>query len=266
MDIKLIVVYIMTFMITFIGTLAYSVRIVGVRTGKIAITFSLFNVLVLFSRLANTVYMPLLTKQAEHQAVLGTGEKILGVFYWILLFGVVATILGMLAIPTFQRVFTIMVNRFSYDRSVPKVIMHGFTKSGVRQFANCMTIPKTETLKRFSLKELPIRVLLMNTMAVAILAVATIAPIYAGQLEPDYRATCLTLSGIINGLATIILYVFVDPQLSVKTDDVIEGKITESEFRRLVVGMVGSKVVGAVVALLLLVPAAKIIALIARMM
>lgn len=260
MEFQIVIILSMTFIITLIGTLAYALRIVGVRTGRIAITFSLFNILVLISRVAVTIQAPLLTKYTE----LGSKTDILSIFYSILLVGTLATIMGAILIPTFHRVFSQIVNRFSIDRSISKVIVHGFTKVGVKQFRNCITIPKSGNLKVFQIKSLPFGVLFMNIFAVALITAGAIAPIYSGVIAPDLRATCITLSGVINGIATIILFVFVDPYLSIRTDDVIEGKLEEVEFRRLVIGMVGTKVIGAALAIPLLIPASKIIVLIAK--
>lgn len=261
MDVQIIVVMIMTFIITLIGTLAYAIRIVGVRTGRIAITFSLFNILILISRLAITVQTPLLTKYTET----GRQQDILNIFYSVLLTGFIATMAGAVSIPTFQRIFSQAVNKFSMERSISKIIVHGFSKTGMKQFMTCLAVPKSENIKGFRLNSLPYKVILMNLFAVAITTVGVLAPIYSGVLAPDLRATCMTLSGVINGIATIISFVFVDPYLSVRTDDVIDETMPESEFRRIVVGMVGSKIFGAVLAIPLLIPAARIIVYMARL-
>lgn len=49
MDINLAIICLLTFIIHLIGTLAYSVRIAGVRTRRIAVSFALFNILALVS-------------------------------------------------------------------------------------------------------------------------------------------------------------------------------------------------------------------------
>jgi len=69
MDAQLAVLFGLTFVINLIGSLAYSVRIAGVRTGRIALSFSLFNILVLVSRTANTFQAPLLAKRVEHRPI-----------------------------------------------------------------------------------------------------------------------------------------------------------------------------------------------------
>jgi hypothetical protein len=48
------------------------------------------------------------------------------------------------------------------------------------------------------------------------------------------------------------------------TDDVIEGKVTEGQFRKAIVWLVGSRFAGTVLAQVLLVPAAFLIASVAR--
>ncbi len=260
MDIRIILVMSLTFIVTLIGTLAYSIRIVGVRTGKIAVSFALFNVLVLISRTANTIQVPMLTKFVEDSI----SDSVLLAFYMIILAAFAATVVGATLIPTFQRVFSRSVELFSVERSVPKLLMHGFSKNGISQFKSCVTVPSKASVSSINVKKLPIRILIFNTVAVSILVVGALAPIYAGVVTPDLRATCLSLSGIINGIATILLFVFIDPYLSMMTDDVVGGSCSEAEFRRCVVSMVGTKVVGTAIAIPLLVPAARVISVVAR--
>jgi hypothetical protein len=90
------------------------------------------------------------------------------------------------------------------------------------------------------------------------------ASLYAGYLKPELRVTCSNLSSVVNGVATIMMFVFIDPQVSVMTDDVIEGRVTDGKFRRAVTSLVGARLAGTVLAQFLLVPAATIIIRIAE--
>ena len=60
------------------------------------------------------------------------------------------------------------------------------------------------------------------------------------------------------------MFVFIDPQVSMMTDDVMEGRVDESTFRRTLVGLVGSRFAGTLVAQLLLVPASRLIGIVAE--
>ncbi len=260
MSVQIILVIVLTFLINLITTLSYSVRIVGIRTGRIAVSFALFNILVLISRTANGFQAPLLASSIEKNIKTGLDSNLTD-FRLIIFSCTLATIMGGLLIPTFQRLLSTAVNRFSIYKSVPKVIYHGFTKGGISFIKDNFVIPdkKNITLLEFN-KDFPWRVFLMNVAAVAIITVGVIASLYAGYLNPDLRTTSSTLSSVINGFATILMFVFIDPYLSVMTDEVVLGKCKESHFRRFIVYMVLARIAGTLIAQLIFIPSAKIIA------
>ncbi|AFM42018.1 Protein of unknown function (DUF2837) [Desulfosporosinus acidiphilus SJ4] len=261
MAIQIIVVILLNFIISLIGTLAYSVRLVGVRTGKIAVSFALFNILMLVSRVAVSFQVPILTRYVEGNP--GAGD-LLTVFNVIIVISGTATVFGAILIPTFQRLLYRGVQSFTIDRSLSKLIIHSFSKSGIRYIKDCVTVPSKENVRQLTHKKYPRRIIFYNFLAVAFLTVGSLAPIYAGILEPDLRATCITLSSIVNGIATILMTIFIDPHLSIMTDDVIDGKRTEDEFRVCVIGLVGSKTLGTFASLLLLLPFSYLIVFMAR--
>jgi hypothetical protein len=67
-------------------------------------------------------------------------------------------------------------------------------------------------------------------MATAIWTVGVFAALYAAYIRPELRVTSSQPSAIVNGLATIVMFVFIDPDLSMATDDVAEGRVSESYF------------------------------------
>ncbi|ABS34039.1 hypothetical protein RSJ21_07355 [Clostridium botulinum] len=266
MSTQIIIVLILTFVIYVISTLAYSVRIVGVRTGRIAISFAVFNVFALLSRTANTIQAPLLAKTIENSINLGNSEGLLYVFRWILLSTTLATVAGALMLPTFIKVFGKAVESFSIYRSIPKLLFHGFSKSGVRQFKESVTRPRKQNFKYIKeYKKIPKKLVLLNTIAFSISTVGILASLYAGCLNPELRTTCSTLSSVINGIATILMFIFIDPFISMLTDDVIEGSCSEVHFNRCITFIVGGLIVGTLLAQILLKPAAQIISTIARL-
>ena len=107
-------------------------------------------------------------------------------------------------------------------------------------------------------------VLLANCLAQALITVGVLASLYAGYLNPEFRVTASQLSAIINGFATILLFALIDPQLSVMTDDVVEGRVSEPLFRRTIVWISFSRLAGTVLAQLLFVPSALAIAWVAN--
>jgi len=263
---QILIVFILTFVIHLISTLSYSVRIVGIRTKRIAISFALFNIMVLISRTANGFQAPLLANQVEKNIQNGIGENLFD-FRFILLGATLATIIGGLLIPTFQRIFTKSVHQFSIHKSIPRLLYHGFSKSGISQFSNSLKVPdKRNVSELLKLKNIPKKIFLLNIVAVAVLTVGVLASLYAGYIHPDLRTTSSTLSSVINGGATILMFIFIDPYLSGLTDDVIFGKCSEIVFRQFIIWMIVARLIGTLIAQIIFVPSAEFISIVAQMM
>jgi hypothetical protein len=103
------------------------------------------------------------------------------------------------------------------------------------------------------------RVIVFNVLAQGLLVVGVVASLYAGYLFPEYRVTASQLSAVVNGFATLMLFILIDPQLSVMTDDVIAGQVSEPVFRRTIVWLSLSRVAGTVLAQALFLPAAWLV-------
>lgn len=265
MDVQLAIICILTFVIHLIGTLAYAVRIAGVRTRRIAVSFALFNILVLVSRTSNSFQGPFLAKRIEENISHGIAQGLLADFRWLLLSATLATIVGAFLIPTFQRIFSRAVLHFQAHRSVPRLLLHGFFKGGLSQLKDVVSVPVAANVMQMRMGHgISPWVIFLNVAAVALWTIGVFASLYAGYLKPELRVTSSTLSSVVNGAATIMMFVFIDPHMSVMTDDVVEGKTSESEFRKAIVWLVGSRLAGTLLAQLLLVPAAMAIVLIAE--
>jgi Alternate to MurJ len=257
MDVGLFLIFALTFIIHLIGTLAYSVRISATRTRRIAISLSLFNILVLISRTSNSFQAPLLAKRVERNIATGVEDGAIADFRWLLVSATLASIIGAFFIPTFQRLFAQYVEAFARYRSVLRVLTRIFSPSAAAQFRDSIRVPAWRNITNaYRGKHIPWKVILLNTVAMAIWTVGVFSALYAGYLDPELRVTSSQLSAIINGVATILMFMFIDPYLSVLTDELVEGKVSEPYFRRSIVWLTGSRIVGTVMAQLLLIPAA----------
>lgn len=265
MDTQLALIFFLTFVIHLIGTLAYSVRIAGTRTGRIAVSLSLFNILVLVSRTSNSFQSPLLAKRVEENLSGAAVTGMEGDFRWLLFAATLATVAGALLIPTFQRVFARAVEVFGRYRSVPRLFLRGLSPAGLLHLRGSLRVPAIENLTELrSAARIPMRVVVLNAVSMAIWTVGVFSALYAGYLNPEFRVTASQLSAVINGVATILMFIVIDPYLSVLTDDAAEGKISEGYFRRSVVWLTGSRLAGTLLAQALLVPGAVLIAAVAE--
>jgi len=263
-DKLMLVILLLTIIIHCVNTLAYSVRIVGVRTGKIAISFALFNVVALGSRFANTIHSFLFSVRVDASIKLHDTAGIVMNLRYILIAATVGSLIAAFLIPTFQRVYTKAVNAFNYHRSLHKLIFYGFSRSGIRQFKENIKMPSRSNIEHaMKFNRVPVKVFLLNIIVVALLSVGVLSVMYASVLLPENRTQIAFMGPIITGVAAIILSLFIDPHLSIMTDDVLEGLVSEAEFRNNVMFMVFGRVIGTIVAQILLVPSAFLIVKIA---
>jgi hypothetical protein len=265
MDTQLALILVFTFVIHLIGTLAYAFRIAGIRTGNVAIAFSLFNVLVLVSRISNAFQGPFLAKRVETAILEPALHHLARDFSLVLAAASLATLLGGLLIPTFQRYSTVAVAAFRRRRSVPRLMLRAATPRGLSVLVESASVPRLANLAQLRLGgSVPAGIVVLNVAATALWTVGVLASIYAGSLEPDFRVTAATLSALVNGVATILLFVVIDPYLSGLTDDVVDGRASEADFRRAIIWMVTSRLAGTLLAQALLLPAAWLIVWAAR--
>ena len=265
MDTNLAIICLLTFVIHLVGTLAYSVRIAGVRTRRIAVSFALFNILVLISRTSNSFQGPFLAKRVEEHLLHPVSSSLIADFRWLLMSATLATIVGAFLIPTFQRIFSRAVQDFQIHRSVPRLLLHICFRGGLAHISDFVVMPATTNVTALRAGHgISAGTIVLNVVAVSLWTVGVFAALYAGYLNPQLRVTSSTLSSMVNGIATILMFVIIDPQLSGMTDDVVEGRLGESSFRRTIVWLVGSRLAGTLLAQVLLIPAASLIVFVAE--
>jgi hypothetical protein len=261
MDIELILICALTAVINLIGALAYAARIAGVRTRRIALSFALFNILLLVSRTSNGFLGPFLAKRIETALASGGGDALLFDLRMVLFSAAGAVLLGILMVPTGQRLFAAAITFFQANRSTTKLLLRSVTPAGLHTIRDSVALPSAETLR--SLRKprgVSWSVLAANAVAQGLLAVGVLASLYGGYLVPEFRVTASQMSAIVNGFATILLFALIDPQISALTDDVVDGAVSEPVFRRAMIWVSLSRLVGTLLAQALLVPAAVVIA------
>ncbi len=265
MDGQLLLICLLTACINLIGALAYAARIAGIRTGRIAMSFALFNILVLVSRMSNSFLGPFLAKRIETRIAGGGGAALEDDFRIVLASASLAVFAGILLVPTAQRLFARAIGWFQRNRSTARLILRTASPSGLAAIREAIAIPSTANLKALRRPQaVGWGLLAANMLAQALITVGVLASLYAGYLNPEFRVTASQLSAVINGFATILLFALIDPQLSVMTDDVVEGRMDAALFRRAIVWISISRLAGTLVAQAVFIPAAIAIAWIAN--
>lgn len=100
----------------------------------------------------------------------------------------------------------------------------GFTYEYVRRGLKHIHTPRFTYLKDIGLRDIPLQLFITNIVITAIYTIGVLSALYATLLVPELKTTAVMASGLINGIATILLILFIDPKISILADDVINKR------------------------------------------
>lgn len=283
---RLIAVVVLTAIIHLINTLIYAVRPAGVITKRLATAYSLFNVIFLIAQTANMLQAPLLSSIIEHAIVRGNEaagaganllenaiyQQELGILNiqirTVILGATLGTLLGAVFIPAFVTVFTRGIDLFDQVKSVPKMI--GLVLFSPRKAAKMIRatikIPGRQYFRQAIREKLtiPRKFLVLNIIVTGVYTTSVLSSLYAGALFPEFRATATLLSGIVNGIATILFATVVDPTAAGITDQALREERPQQDVQQMSFYLAVTRLVGTLLAQLFFVPAAYVIKYVAE--
>jgi hypothetical protein len=240
----LIAICIFTGLIHFTETVASSMRLAGVRTRNIATSLSFVNATLLISRMSNMLQAPILGGMVDTAILRHDTGMLLSEFRYIIFAAFIGNLIGAILVPFFVSVFTDAILEFERVGSLPKIIFAGCHPRNLAAMAKKFRLPTRKTLKGIEIKGMPKTFLILNILMVSIYAIGVLSSLYAGARVPEYRVTATQLSGIVNGIATILLTLLVDPTCALITDQAIKGKRDEKDVRTMVFYIIAGRVVG----------------------
>lgn len=259
MERTLIELIILTSIIHLVDTLAYSVRLNSVKSGQVALSFSLFNLIALVSRTANTLQAPLIAGIIGISITQGLNPIM--DMRRVIFAATIGTLTGVLLIPSFLRIFEKAVNRLEITGSVPSLVVEALHLNNIKRIVKSVTKPSKTMLERLRYREIPKRLLILNALVTGIYTIGVLSASYAAILvSEEHRLTVVASSGMINGIAAILLTLLIDPKAAMITDQALRGKRPYGDVKALVVMLITSKVVGTLLGQVLFLPAARVIA------
>ncbi|NGM83440.1 DUF2837 family protein [Paenibacillus sp. 7124] len=260
---SLLVVFLLTMVIHTAETLSYSVRYAGVRLNKIAIALSLTGIIVLVSRTANLIQAPLTAKFVD-VARNDSSFHLENYLRIILLGGSLGTLIAIGLFPTFIGLFGRIIAKLEVQGSIPKLLA-SVTIGQLKNTRKYVRRPKIG-LYYFRYLDVPKRLIVLNIFVTAFYTVGVMSSLYAAHLVPQFSTTASQASGIINGMATILLTIFIDPQLGLITDKATSSPEHRSQLGKVYVLLMVSRFLGTLLGQFVLEPAAHLITLIVRLM
>jgi hypothetical protein len=287
---RLLIVAALTAVIHFTNTLAYAVRISGVRTRRLATAFSLFNVIFLVASTANTIQAPILASMVE--LVIKTGQDQAGVrladaqlidsaAYQVLLASLgqnvrvvilaatVGTLIAAALIPAFVNIFNRAILLFEETGSVPRMLgMIIFSPRKFMKFGGQNYLPDRTSFKNAVKRKIviPKTFLFLNIIVTGIYTTGILSAIYAGALFPGFRSTATLLSAVVNGIATILAATVVEPTAAAITDQAIREDLGEEDVKQMVFYLTLTRILGTVFAQLIFLPSAYLVKYVATLL
>jgi hypothetical protein len=258
---------------------AYAARIAGVSTKRIAISISLFSLFVTASRLANLFYAPLLgtisdrTGNAVARAIAAGSAQLaaptVSQFEFqlrlIVFAGTLGTLVGAMFLPTFEYMFVRGISSFERLDSVPRALFRLTDLRVIGDIVRSFQFPNMARWRRYKLSSVPSKLLIANTVLQSVYAIGVVAAVYASVRDPAFARTATLLSGIVNGIGTVLFTLFVDPTAAGIVDSAVHGKRTIEDVRAMIFWMTITMVVGTLLSQFLLYPAAIVIDAAARL-
>ncbi|NOU68578.1 DUF2837 family protein [Paenibacillus sp. LMG 31461] len=252
----LILVFILTMIIHTAETLSYSIRYAGVRVNKLAVALSLVGIVVLVSRTANLIQAPMTANFvdfAKHEPTF----DLVRYLRISLLASSIGTIIAIALFPTFINLSARVIARLELAGSLPKMLTN-VTISQLKNTTKYIKKPKVK-LSQFRYLGISKRFLFINIVVTAFYSVGVLASLYAAHLWPDYATTASQASGLINGIATILLTIFIDPQLGLITDKALHDEEQRKQLGKIYALLMTTRFLGTLLAQIFLVPSAYFI-------
>jgi hypothetical protein len=262
METNLIIVFVMTMIIHTAETLSYSIRLAGVRLNKIAVALSLSGIIVLVSRTANLIQAPFTAKFVDYAKSHSTFH-LLDQLRIIIFAASIGTIIAIALFPTSIRIFQRIISRLEITGSIPKLI----SSVSIGQLKNAKHYIKIPKLKISQYRYLGIskKFILLNILVTSIYTVGVLSSLYAAHLLPSHMITASQSSGIINGIATILLTIFIDPQLGLITDKALNNNEYRDQLGKIYVLLMTTRFIGTLLAQFILIPASYLISYVVKM-
>lgn len=257
LTIKIIIIIFLTIIIHGTETLSYSIRLGGIRLKKIAVSLSLTGIVLLIARTSNMFQAPVLGAIVDNAKV-NASIDVLQVFRIALLSASAGTLLALFLYPTFTRLSMLMIKRLEIDGSVISMMkMANIHK--LKRTDTYVRRPRIQMLYRLRIGGIPKRIMLINIIVTAIYTSGILAALYASVLNPGHSATSNMATGVVNGVATILLTIFLDPQIALMTERALNEGDGDDKMAKTYAWLMVARFFGTLLAQFLLVPSAVFI-------
>jgi Alternate to MurJ len=257
LTIQLIIIIILTIIIHATETLTYGIRLGGIRLKKIAVALSLTGIVLLIARTSNMFQAPIIGVIVDRAKVDPTID-VLAIFHIILISASIGTLLALFLYPTGARLAMLMIERLEIDGSAI-ALMKTSNIYKLKRTSSYIRRPRFEMIHILQVGGIPKRIMLINMVVTAIYTTGVLSALYASILNPAHSTTANMATGVVNGFATILLTLLLDPQIALMTERALNKENGADEIAKTYGWLMIARFFGTLLAHLLLLPSAWLI-------
>lgn len=246
---------IITWIVYAIDTWAMSLRLVVYRSKQYNLTQSTFNIVAIAAKFAQMFQAPLLGILID--VSINSGKDPIGDFRLILGASTFGVLVAMVLMPSFLKFFDKLVSKIGEKGSVTKFVLEEMEPKKIKDVKQFVVMPKKTMFEEIKDMWQFKGILLSQLVISSIYTVGVLSAYYASYMMPNSRLAIAGFSGSINSVASLLMILFLDPQLALITDESYVGRREYSDLKKVVLVLIFSKLLGTLIGQAIFVPSAQ---------
>lgn len=242
-----------------LASTTYTSRISAVLTKNVATAIAIYNFFFLITRIAQQVFAPMIGVLVDSAVKHGQISTLEMQFRWMIGGTTIGAIIGIILMRTFVEIYNRAIAGMEKLGSLTKLLMAVcFKPKNWLKILQSFKMPSLMGVTLKDLKSIPKNFLIANILVIALHTVGVLAATYASAACPEARGVTL-LSSVINGVATILLSILVDPTTAIITDDAIAGKRPAHHIKVVALYLACATVIGTLISQIVFLPSVELI-------
>lgn len=259
LDPKLMFVAVLAGALALLGTLNIAARPAAVISGRVALAFSVSSIFFMISRLANLFYLPLMARFMDEAERTGQTAVLWDQVRWVIVGTAVGSLASWLLLGNFVSLYLLGIKKVEERGSMLRALLWAAHPRAWKPLLKAFLAPVRMGVKLFHLKGIPVTFLLANVFAGSVWTCGALSALLVSAQTPQYAATAVLLSGLVNAFAAIAFSVWVDPKAAHITDQAVSGERSEEDVRITAVHLGLGNFIGGLLGLVMLYPATWLI-------
>ncbi|MHB2017352.1 MAG: lipid II flippase family protein [Candidatus Xenobia bacterium] len=260
-DHRLLFIVVVAGFVAMLQTVNVAARPAAMKAGRAALALTVSQLFFMVTRFANLFYLPLLAVFVDRAVREGAMDRLYAQIQWVVVGAAAGTLASWLLLPTFVELYVGGIRSMEKRQSMIRVVLRLLVPSTWGAIIRCLRPPSLMGVQlgrlspvRSGTVGVPPDFLVFNVAATAIWTVGPLCAMLASAQQPQYAATAVLLSGLVNAFAAIAFTIWVNPKAAVILDQALAQRREAQDVDVTAVHLGAGNFVGAILGLLVLAP------------